>query len=93
MKHQENFYCHQGIRQQIFINIWNDQESSSGEPCRIGDCRGSMALRDSLYWMPDKTNPADLFTKEDTNVQHFELLCGQMLMPQEAFSKSSLAFA
>ena len=40
--------------------------------------------------MLGKTNHADLFPKEDNNVQHFELLRDQMVMPQEAFSKLSL---
>ena len=46
-----------------------------------------------LYWMPGKTNPADLFTKEDNNAQHFELLRDQMVMPWEAFTKLSLPLA
>ena len=44
-----------------------------------------------LYWMPGKTNQADLFIKEDNDVQHFELLCNQMVMPEEAFGVSSMS--
>ena len=30
-----------------------------------------------LYWMAGATNPADLFTKEDNDVKHFETLRDQ----------------
>ena len=38
--------------------------------------------------MPGSSNPGDLFTKEDNNVQHYELLRDQMVMPQESFGIS-----
>ena len=44
-----------------------------------------------LYWIPGKTNPADLFTKEDNDIQHFELLRDQMVMPREAFGISFMS--
>ena len=41
-----------------------------------------------IYWIPGSTNPADLFTKEDNDVQHYELLRDQMVMPREFFGIS-----
>ena len=38
-----------------------------------------------IYWVPGNTNGADLFTKEDNNVQHFESLRDLMVTPRETF--------
>ena len=38
-----------------------------------------------IYWVPGNTNVADLFTKEDNNVQHFESLRNLMVIPRETF--------
>ena len=35
--------------------------------------------------MPGSSNPADLFTKEDKDVAHFESIRDQMVMPRESF--------
>ena len=39
----------------------------------------------SFYWIPGKTNPADIFAKEDNDVQHCCSLRDLMVMPREAF--------
>ena len=38
-----------------------------------------------IYWIPGNTNVADLFTKEDNDVQYFESLCDLMVTPHETF--------
>ena len=38
-----------------------------------------------IYWIPGNTNVADIFTKEDNDVQHFESLCDLMVTPRETF--------
>ena len=38
-----------------------------------------------IYWIPENTNVADIFTKEDNGVQHFESLLDLMVTPREAF--------
>ena len=42
-----------------------------------------------MYWITGETNLADLFTKEDNNVKHFETLRDQMVTSQEEFACSS----
>ena len=42
-----------------------------------------------LYWMAGATNPANLFTKEDNDVKHFETLRDQMVTSREAFVNPS----
>ena len=37
-----------------------------------------------IYWTPGPTNLADIFTKEDKDVAHFESVRDQMVMPQES---------
>ena len=39
--------------------------------------------------MAGSTNPADIFTKEDNDVKHFETLRDQMVSSQEEFAQSS----
>ena len=38
-----------------------------------------------IYWTPGPTNLADIFTKEDKDVAHFESVRDQMVMPRESF--------
>ena len=38
-----------------------------------------------IYWTPGPSNLADIFTKEDKDVAHFELIRDQMVMPRESF--------
>ena len=38
----------------------------------------------NIHWIPGKTNPADIFTKEDKDVGHYEGLRDQMVKPREA---------
>ena len=38
-----------------------------------------------IYWIPGALNPANLFTKEDNDVAHYESICNQMVMPRESF--------
>ena len=38
-----------------------------------------------FYWIPGKTNPADVFTKEDNDKDHYKSLREQMVMPREKF--------
>ena len=38
-----------------------------------------------IYWTPGSSNPADIFTKEDKDVAHFESIRDQMVMPRESF--------
>ena len=38
--------------------------------------------------MPGATNPSDIFTKEDNDIQHFESLRDIMVKSREAFSHS-----
>ena len=33
-----------------------------------------------IYWMPGSSNPADLFTKEDNDAEHYKTLHDQMVM-------------
>ena len=42
-----------------------------------------------LYWMTGTTNPANLFTKEDNDVKHFETLQDQMVTSQKEFGTPS----
>ena len=39
----------------------------------------------SFLWMPGATNPSDLFTKEDNNVQHYCSLRDLMVVSREDF--------
>ena len=39
--------------------------------------------------MAGSTNPADIFTKEDNDVKHFETVQDQMVTYQEEFAQSS----
>ena len=36
-----------------------------------------------ILWIPGKTNPADIFTKEDKDVGHYEELRDHMVKPRE----------
>ena len=47
----------------------------------------------SFYWIPGKTNPADIFTKEDNDVQHYCSLRGLVLMPREEMLSLAAAAA
>jgi len=38
-----------------------------------------------IYWTPGPTNLADIFTKEDKDVAHFESVRDRMVMPRESF--------
>ena len=38
----------------------------------------------NIHWIPGKTNPADIFTKEDKDMGHYEGLRDQMVKPCEA---------
>ena len=38
-----------------------------------------------IYWTPGPTNLADIFTKEDKDVAHFESVRDQMVMPRKSF--------
>ena len=38
-----------------------------------------------IYWTPGPSNLADIFTKEDKDVAHFESVRDQMVMPRESF--------
>ena len=40
----------------------------------------------SFFWIPGKTNPADVFTKEDSDKQHYHKLRDLMVIPRELFS-------
>ena len=42
----------------------------------------------SFYWTPGSSNPADIYTKEDHNVQHYESIRDQILMRREDFGIS-----
>ena len=42
----------------------------------------------SFYWTPGSSNPADIYTKEDHNVQHYESIRDQILMRREDFGVS-----
>ena len=37
----------------------------------------------SFYWIPGKANPADIFTKEDNDTQHYCTLRDLMVKPRE----------
>ena len=39
----------------------------------------------SFYWIPGKTNPADIFTKEGNGIQHYCSLRDLMVMAREKF--------
>ena len=39
----------------------------------------------TFYWIPGKTNPADIFTKEDNDKQHYCQLRDLMVMSREKF--------
>ena len=39
-----------------------------------------------IYWCPGKSNPADIFTKEDNDVQHFQSLRDLMVVSREDFA-------
>ena len=41
-----------------------------------------------IYWMPGSSNPVNLFTREDNDVQHFESLRDQIVMACESFGIS-----
>ena len=41
-----------------------------------------------FYWIPGKTNLADLFTKEDNDVKHYCEIRDHMVMPREQFGIS-----
>ena len=43
----------------------------------------------SFYWIPGKTNPADIFTKEDNDVQHYCSLRDLMVMAREEFTSDN----
>ena len=38
----------------------------------------------NILWIPGKTNPADIFTKEDKDIGHYKGLRAQMVKPREA---------
>ena len=38
-----------------------------------------------IYWTPGPANLADIFTKEDKDIAHFEAVQDQMVMPRESF--------
>ena len=38
-----------------------------------------------IYWMPGTSNLADIFTKEDKDVAHYESIQDKMVMPRESF--------
>ena len=38
-----------------------------------------------IYWMPGASNLADIFTKEDKDVAHYESIRDKMVMPRESF--------
>ena len=42
-----------------------------------------------IYWMPGASNLADMFTKEDKDVAHYECIRDQMVMPRESFGLST----
>ena len=39
----------------------------------------------TFHWMAGKTNPSDIFTKEDNDVKHYTYVRDQMLLPREDF--------
>ena len=39
-----------------------------------------------LFWMAGATNPANLFTKEDNDIKHYETLRDNMVTSREAFA-------
>ena len=39
-----------------------------------------------IYWCPGKTNPPDIFTKEDNDIQHFQSLRDLMVVSPEDFA-------
>ena len=43
-----------------------------------------------IYWCPGRTNPADIFTKEDNDVQHYCSLRDLMVISREDFSNHRL---
>ena len=47
----------------------------------------------SFYWIPGKTNPAGIFTKEDNDIQHYCALRGLMVKPREAMYSLAAAAA
>ena len=47
----------------------------------------------SFYWIPGKTNPADIFTKEDNDVQHYCSLRDLMVVSRETFNDSMVGGA
>ena len=38
-----------------------------------------------IYWTPGPTNLANIFTKEDKDIVHYESVRFQMVMPRESF--------
>ena len=38
-----------------------------------------------IYWCPGRSNPADIFTKEDNDVKHYQCLRDLMVMSREDF--------
>ena len=42
----------------------------------------------SFHWIPGKTNPADVFTKEDNDVAHYCSLRDLMVTSRESFSET-----
>ena len=42
-----------------------------------------------LYWIAGSINPANLFTKKDNDIKHFETLRDQMVKSREEFAQSS----
>ena len=44
-----------------------------------------------IYWMPGASNLADIFTKEDKDVAHYESIRDQMVMPRELFGKPNIS--
>ena len=42
-----------------------------------------------VYWMPGASNLADIFTKEDKDVAHYESIRDKMVMPRESFGLPS----
>ena len=43
----------------------------------------------TFSWIPGKTNPADIFTKEDNDKKHYQMLRDHMVMAREDFNQST----
>ena len=51
----------------------------------LGICKARQYKEVEIYWASGPTNLADIFTKEDKDVAHFESVRNQMVMPRESF--------